>query len=244
VHAAAGRKTAAAYRFLAQDELDWRDILASHWQSPAERMRECKVVLCIRDTTVLDFNGQTITSLGPLSYEAQRGLYLHLTYAVIPSRDPLGVLDAYMWAREPKGADGVRPGIKESTRWTEGYERVAEQAAALPATRLVYMADRESDIIALMVKAKELNHSADWLLRSQHNRTLPGGAKLWDEVTTGEPLGVIHFTLAARQAQPARPVCQQVWGAACRVARCCRRRGECHLHRRPGGRPAVRCQAD
>lgn len=108
-------ETAAAYRFLAQDELDWRDILAPHWQSSAERMRACEVVLCIQDTTELDFNGQAIAGLGPLSYEAQRGLYLHPTYAVTPAREPLGVLDAYMGAREPKGADGVRPGIKEST---------------------------------------------------------------------------------------------------------------------------------
>ena len=42
-------------------------------------------------------------------------IYLHPTYAVTPSREPLGVLDAYMWAREPKDAHGVRPGIKEST---------------------------------------------------------------------------------------------------------------------------------
>ena len=105
----------------------------------------------------------------------------------------------------------MRPGIKESTRWTEGYERIAEQAAALPATRLVYVADRESDIMALMVKARELGHPADWLLRSQHNRTLPDGGKLWDKVTAGEPVGRIQFTLAARQAQPARAVRQQVW---------------------------------
>ncbi len=103
------------------------------------------------------------------------------------------------------------PASRMSTRWTDGYERVAEQAAALPATRRVYVADRESDIMALMVKAKELGHPADWLLRSQHNRTLPGGGKLWDKVTAGEPVGRIHFTLAARQAQPARAVRQQVW---------------------------------
>ncbi|CAP63952.1 transposase [Cupriavidus taiwanensis] len=35
-----------------------------------------------------------------------------------------------------------------------------------------------------MVKARELGHPADWLLRSQHNHnTLPGGGKLWDQVT-------------------------------------------------------------
>ena len=44
------------------------------------------VVLCLHDTTELDFSGQTIEGLGPLSYEAQRGMYLHPTYAV--STDP------------------------------------------------------------------------------------------------------------------------------------------------------------
>ena len=37
-----------------------------------------------------------------------------------------------MWARQAKGADGKRAGICESTRWSEGYERLAEVAADLP----------------------------------------------------------------------------------------------------------------
>ncbi|MGF6299458.1 hypothetical protein OKW42_002788 [Paraburkholderia sp. WC7.3d] len=78
----------------------------------------------------------------------------------------------------------ARHGIKESTRWTEEYERVAERAATLPATRLVYVSDRESDVVALMVKANELGHPADSLLRSQHDRTLADGGKLWDKVTS------------------------------------------------------------
>jgi hypothetical protein len=93
------------------------------------------------------------------------------------SREPLGVLDAWMWAREPKDANGERGGVKESIRWTEGYERVAELAAQLPETRLVYVADRESDIAALMARARDLGHPADWLIRSQHNRALPEGGK-------------------------------------------------------------------
>ena len=39
-----------------------------------------------QDTTELDFNGQAIAGLGPLSYEAQRGMYLHPTFAVTPAR--------------------------------------------------------------------------------------------------------------------------------------------------------------
>ena len=49
------------------------------------------------------------------------------------------MLDAWIWAREARDADGQRGGIKERVRWIEGYERVAEQAALLPETRLAYV---------------------------------------------------------------------------------------------------------
>ena len=204
-------ETQAAYRFFAQDDIEWEAILASHWGSAETRMRAHPVVLCIQDTTELDFNGQRIAGLGPLSYEAQRGMYVHPTYAVSPQREPLGVLDAWMWAREPKDANGQRGGLLESTRWTEGYTRIAELASSMPDTRLVYVADREADIVALMVQARELGHHADWLIRSQHNRALPEGGKLWTEVLASEALGGIRFTMPSRQGQKARDVRQRVW---------------------------------
>ena len=69
-------------------------------------------------------------------------MYVHPTYAVTTAREPLGILDAWMWARGPKNSDGRRGGPKESLRWIEGYERLAELAPSLPATRLVYVAER------------------------------------------------------------------------------------------------------
>jgi hypothetical protein len=138
-------------------------------------------------------------------------MYVHPTYAVSTSREPLGVLDAWMWAREPRDADGKRAGVSESLRWVEGYERLAEMAPQLPQTRLVYLADREADIMALMVRARDLGQPVDWLLRSKHNRTLSEGDKLWSRVTQGESLGEIRFTLASRQGQRAREVVQNVW---------------------------------
>lgn len=204
-------ETQAAYRFLAQDAVGWEDILRSHGRCSAARMGAHRTVLCLQDTTELDFNGQTIAGLGPLSFEAQRGLYVHPTYAVSVEREPLGVLDAWMWAREPKDARGARPGPKESQRWVEGYERIAELAAELPHTRLVYVADRESDIMELMARARDLGHPADWLLRSQHNRNLPGGVKLWNTVSAAAPMGEIRFTMPSRHGQKARPVRQDLW---------------------------------
>ena len=116
-----------------------------------------------------------------------------------------------MWSREHKDAGGKRGGIKESTRWIEGYERVAEQAVDLPGTRMVYVADRESDIVELMAKARDLGYPADWLIRAQHNRVLPEGQRLWDHATQGKPLGEIRFTLPGRQRHKAREVQQQIW---------------------------------
>ena len=209
-------ETQAAYRFFEQTsdqkrQLGWQDILAPHMACTEARMRQHPVVLCLQDTTELDFNGQETAGLGPLSHEAQRGMYLHPTYVVTPDREPLGVTDAWMWAREAKGDDGQRPGILESRRWIEGYQRIAETAPEMPDTRLIYVADREADILELMQCAHHLGTPADWLIRSQHNRALPDGGKLWASVLAATPLGEIEFTMASRQGQAARDVRQQLW---------------------------------
>ena len=207
--------TMGPYRFFGNEEIEWPDILAPHIESSMTRMAAHEVVLCIQDTTEFDFNGQEATGLGPLSYEAQRGMYAHPTYAVSTSREPLGVLDAWMWARESVAADGTRPGVKESQRWIEGYERLAEMAPQLPTTRLVYLADREADIMALMVRARDLGTPLDWLLRSQHNRTLSEAGKLWSRVTAGESVREIRFTLASRHGTAcARGGATGVWAQA------------------------------
>jgi hypothetical protein len=72
---------------------------------------------------------KSIEGLGPLSYEAQRGLYLHPTYVVTPDREPLGVIDAWLWAREFKDADGNRPGILESTPISRPVPSVQSKAS-------------------------------------------------------------------------------------------------------------------
>jgi len=198
-------ETQGAYRLFDQARaekrgLGWQDVLAPHMARTEARMAEHSVVLCLQDTTELDFNGQDIDGLGRLSYEAQRGMYAHPTYVVTPQRLPLGIIDAWMWTRP---LDTL-----ESRRWIEGYERLAERAGQLPATRLVYVADREADILELMQRAHALGHPADYLLRAQHNRCLPQGGKLWPTVLAATPLGDIEFILPERPNRPARPVRQ------------------------------------
>lgn len=101
-------------------------------------MRAHAVVVCLNDTTGLNFNGQDISCLGAAELRAQRGRYLHSTYALSKERVGRGVLDAWIGATAFWNADGHRGGIKESTRWIEGYERLAKLAAEVPGTRWWY----------------------------------------------------------------------------------------------------------
>lgn len=203
-------ETVAAYRFLGNEEVTWDDVMAAHWDASQKRIAQHSVVLCIQDTTELDYNGQQIQGLGPLSYEAQRGMFLHPTYVVTPGREPLGVTNAWMWARELKDGDEPRGGLLESRRWIESYEIIAEQALKLPQTRHVFVGDRESDILALMTRAQELKYAADYLVRCQHNRALPQGGKLWGEVMQSECIGGVAFEIPAGRGRKARLVKQEI----------------------------------
>jgi hypothetical protein len=201
-------ETKAAYRLLDNEALDWREMLEVHTRRTVERMRGQPVVLCIQDTTELDFTSQPgIAGLGRLSYDAQHGLYVHPTLAVTPAGLALGVLDAWMWARGPK----ERPAVKESTRWVEGYGIVADLAETVPDSRLVYVADREGDLRALMDTAARRGYPADWLIRSRHDRNTADGDKLWDRLARSEALGEVEFTLPAAPGRPARVVRQTLY---------------------------------
>ncbi len=203
-------ETQAAYRLLAHEAVMWEQVLAPHWDCSIERMRRQPVVLWVQDSTELDYTAQPgIAGLGPLSYLRQHGLSVHPTLAVAPDGVPLGVLDAWLWTRDRAtfGEDRRHWPIeaKESMRWLEGFARCAELAETLPDTRLVYVADRECDIPAFMVRAQR-EPGIDWLIRATHNRCLAEGDKLWDRLAHASVLGEVRFTLPARPNRPSRPV--------------------------------------
>ena len=207
-------ETKAAYRLLSNGAVDPMELLACHAGKSEQRAQGHPVVLCIQDTTELDFTSQPgIAGLGRLSYEAQHGLYAHLTLMATPERLALGVMDAWLWARPPKGASPVP---SESVRWKEGYTLVADTAERVPDSRFVYVGDRESDIRELMDEARRRGYAADFLLRARHNRNLAksgdGAAeKLWDKAARQPPLGQIEFMLEASGDRKARKVCQSLY---------------------------------
>jgi len=213
-------ETQAAYRFYANDSVTWDKLLQPHVDQVEQRINIGKepIILCIQDTTELNFNGQEAEGLGRLSYDAQRGMYLHPTFCITPDRIPLGISDAWMWARgKTKEEDQKNLIIKESDRWIEGYERVAEMASRCPESRLVYVADRESDILNLMTRSQDLGFPADWLIRAKHNRNLSKEEKLWDSVEKQEVIGELAFVKPRRKKYKSRRVRQEIKVLRCKL---------------------------
>ena len=202
-------QTQAAYRFLANEDTSGQALLQAHAQASLKRMGAQAVVLCLQDTTELEFDGQSAQGLGRLNYEARRGLYVHPTYAVTPQREPLGLVNAWNWARVAKGQDGQ---IDEGVRWVESYAHLVGLAEGLGQTRLVCVGDRESDTMALFERGQDRGWAVDVLVRAQHDRVLPGkqAGKLWSKVMGGESLGTVEFEMPAGRGRKARVVQQEL----------------------------------
>lgn len=212
-------ETQAAYRLFDNPKVTAQDVLEPHYACTEARMREHERVLCLQDTTEVDYTGKNdIQGLGPLNYETRRGLYLHPTLAVTPERVTLGLLDAWTWAREPGslGEDkGHRPiEEKESLRWLEGYRRVSELAETMPGTQLIYVADREGDIYEVLAERTAAGQpAAEWLIRAEHDRCLPDGRTLREGVEGAPVLAEVEFDLPATAERPARHVRQTLRAA-------------------------------
>lgn len=210
-------ETRAAYRLFNHPAVTAEAVLAPHVACTEGRLREHPRVLCIQDTTELDYTTKkAIAGLGPLNYETRRGMYLHPTLALTPERVPLGLLDLHRLVREPGSLglekDPNRPlEEKESVRWVDGYARVNELAERLTDTRLTYVADREGDIYDLFVEAPCPERSADWLVRVQHHeRLLADGRHLREVIEAAPVLTDITFERPASNGRRARTVHQQI----------------------------------
>jgi hypothetical protein len=209
-------ETRAAYRLFDHAQVTAERVLAPHTACTLERLRAHPRVLCIQDTSELDYTGKTdLQGTGPLNYESRRGLYLHPTLALTPDRLCLGVLDVYSWARAPGSLgqknDPSRPlEEKESVRWVDGYQKVNELAEQLADTRLTYIADREADIYDLFVEAPCPESAADWLVRGQHDRVLDTGESLRQRLAKAPVLTEMRFDQPGGTGRTARTVHQQL----------------------------------
>ena len=203
----------AAYRFFSNERIDEQKLLEPHRLKTIERMRNESVVLCIEDTTQIDFTAHKETSgLGTLYQDFLRGLFLHPMLAVTPAGACLGVLGAKFYARPADrphltAKEKARRTIeeKESYRWLDGYQSMNELAKTSPA-QLVYVADRESDIEELLDAAQ--GQRGHVLIRARHDRVLEDGERMWETVRNSPVIGTQEFEMGARQGHKARTVFQ------------------------------------
>jgi len=210
-------ETQAAYRFFDNEKVTAEKVLSPHREATLQRVRQHPVVLCVEDTSELDFTSRSKTEgLGPLNYELTRGVHLHPMIAVTPERLCLGVLGFWRWVRDASDHGGKDRQDrrsraledKESLRWVEGYKSVCTLQKEVGETRLVYMADRDSDLFELF-EAAEANQAA-WLIRAAQNRAVQGGGLLREKVGQSPCLGQIEFDLPSGRGRSPRRVVQSL----------------------------------
>jgi hypothetical protein len=215
-------ETKAAYRFFDHEEVNDKKVLAPHCDATVERMKNETVVLLLQDTTELDFTSKSQTQgLGRLTYEKQRGMYLHPTLAVTPERVCLGVVDTQILIREDvRKEEKIRHETlpiesKESVRWLRSYQTANRLAKKLSKVQIVNIADREGDIYEVFVEASGAKETggADWIIRGNQDRLLnsqEGPRKIRASIGKMPVLGVVEFDLPRAEGRKARRVKQEI----------------------------------
>lgn len=166
----------------------------------AETVAECDVVLCVGDTTFLDYGSITAKKegYGPIG-KGGNGLILHSALAIEPQKgQSIGLLWQKLWNREPKQKPPKDETLtqkkkrqaqtrkearnrpfehKESYKWVEALTTVENLVSQH--TRVIHVFDREGDITEVFDKVRQLQHTGV-LVRAAHNRSLDQNSeRLW-----------------------------------------------------------------
>lgn len=198
----------AAYRFLVQEDIQREQILASHIAATQERMQAEGVVLAAQDTTKVDYTHHpSKQGLGYLQNLQHRGLFLHSTLAITPSRVPLGLIDQQIWVREDKdfGKRHQRKALpieeKESDKWLKSLKRTAVLQQQIADTLVVSVGDSEADVYDLLHLAWQLEQAV--LVRACRNRSVAHEeGRLWAYMQS-QPVGGTLEVEVPRQADRA-----------------------------------------
>ena len=212
-------KTKAAYRFFDHDGITPENLLASHVQATVQRAAAHPLVLCVQDTTSLNYSTHPQTKgLGPISNNRDKtiGLFLHSTLALTPTGEPLGLLQAQSWARSTAtfgrsshARNRTPRDQKESQKWMDSFIACQTLAAQCPDTTLVNVGDREGDLYDLFVAAQSPAEPAGpgvhLLVRAQHDRQVAHPQKsLWDFLAAQRVAGRLKIKVPRKDGQPGR----------------------------------------
>jgi len=207
---------AGYYRFLDRPDetsLDMDSILAPHRERTLRRMQRLPEVLCIHDTTELNFStlhackGLGVIGKNQTATES-RGLRLHSSFVVEPQDGlPLGLLnwrcDAPELKPERRGKDEryIPIEAKDTYRWIESLVECVAQDRALPHTHVIHVMDREADFFDLFHHWSG-THRDDLIVRAKHNRQGPEGIKIFDAVARVAPMATLDVDIPRKSARP------------------------------------------
>ena len=160
----------------ADSEVTVDNILASFGRT-VQRMQSEDTVLCVQDTTYLNFTRRSqtsgLTTIGTNQTGGGPRPATARTLALDPDGTPLGVLRA----ASPCARDPRPQGARAEERWIGGLHDCAEVASHLPHTRPVCVMDREADFLDLFVQQREHAPAVDLLVRAKQSRPRRGGRR-------------------------------------------------------------------
>jgi hypothetical protein len=205
----------AAYRFFDNKRVTMDALLEPHHKATIERIRHESLVLLAQDTTSLNYTGRPeMKGIGPISssIKGPQGIEVHSALAFRPDGLPLGILDIECWHRKPedfgksKQCNSKPIEEKESFKWLRALKPIEAAAKACPNTRIVTLADRESDIYEYMVEAR--TRGLDIVLRAKEKyRSTAGEGSLrylWPQLLMRPLAGTVELAVPRRHKQPAR----------------------------------------
>lgn len=138
------------------------------------------MLLTVQDTTEAHYRGKRASEfLGSMTYEHQKGFFLHNHVAFTPSGNPLGLFDQFHFNRSAESLGTLKARRKsrpfeekESYRWLAQFERLQAAMADFPSVKVVDICDREADIQELL-QARRYDH-VHYLIRSRGDRKAEG----------------------------------------------------------------------
>lgn len=219
------KEVQACYRFFSNDLVNEDKIIEPHELKTIERANKCPVVLCLSDTTSLNYTTRkTLKDSGYISSNNAQGFFLHTTIAITPERLHLGIIGQKFWAREKqKKARSSREresmlfSEKESYRWLEAYNDSCELSQKCPETKVIHITDREGDIFEIYEaygREKEKGQPAEFIVRSNHDRVVypekESTDHLYSRLEESVILGEISFDAIRREENTTRRVRQSV----------------------------------
>lgn len=189
-----------AYRLLNNPRVDPDAMQRTHRDLTLRSCAGRDVVLCVQDTTELDYSGRRgVKGLGRVG-AGGRGILQHATLAVCPRDGLLGVLHCRWHCRAERIEGETKYGRLK--RWRESLlwpESVAALPAAPEGTRFVTVTDRGGDAFATLEACIAAGHG--FVIRAGRRRNVDDGEQdLWEAVRGQKVLGTRELEVVERSA--------------------------------------------